>query len=35
MGPFFFEVPAPANEEVDGTRNRGLEPVALSPARIT
>ena len=22
MGPFFFEVPVPSNEEVDGTRNR-------------
>jgi hypothetical protein len=24
MGPFFFEVPVPSNEEVDGTRNRPL-----------
>ena len=28
-GPFFFEVPAPANEEVDGTRNRPSPNISI------
>ena len=30
MGPFFFEVPVPSNEEVDGTRNRPSPNVSIS-----